>query len=210
VVEQASRRGNQDVDAAAQRIDLRIDAHAAEHHGGAQPQVAAIRLHALMHLRGELARRHDHQRAHRVPRRRGARVRLRRQALQHGQRETGGFPRAGLGGAEQIAPGEHDRNRLRLDRGGLGVALLGNRAEQLGRQAEILERRSDDDSPEIGLGRNKPSYRFRQMALLEKFGELGKEPRRGCTQTGCRGTETLGRTIQEFRASDRNNIFRTA
>jgi hypothetical protein len=44
-----------------------------------------------------------------------------------------------LGGAEQIAACENDGDGLRLDGGGFGVALLGNRAEQLGREAEILE-----------------------------------------------------------------------
>ena len=59
--------------------------------------------------------------------------------LQHGQREAGGLAGAGLGGAEQIAAREHHGNGLRLDGGGFGIALLGNSAEQLGRQAEILE-----------------------------------------------------------------------
>jgi len=37
---------------------------------------------------------------------------------------------------KQIVPGEHDRDRLRLDRGGLGVALLADSAQQLGLQAK--------------------------------------------------------------------------
>jgi len=59
--------------------------------------------------------------------------------LQHRQREACRLAGAGLCGAEQIATREYDRDCLRLDGGGLGIALLGDSAEQLGRQAEILE-----------------------------------------------------------------------
>jgi len=44
-----------------------------------------------------------------------------------------------LRGAEQVATCEYDGDGLRLDGGGLGVALLGDGAEQLGQEAEILE-----------------------------------------------------------------------
>jgi hypothetical protein len=44
-----------------------------------------------------------------------------------------------LRGAEQVAACEYDGDGLRLDRGGYGVALLGDSLEQLGREAEILE-----------------------------------------------------------------------
>jgi len=63
--------------------------------------------------------------------------------LQHRQREPGGLAGAGLRRREQVPARENDRNALRLDGGGLGVALLGDRAEQLGREAEILKRRFD-------------------------------------------------------------------
>jgi hypothetical protein len=66
-----------------------------------------------------------------------------REQLQHRQREAGGLAGAGLRGAEQIAPGEDYGNGLRLDGGGFGITLLGDGAEQLGREAEILERRFD-------------------------------------------------------------------
>jgi hypothetical protein len=59
--------------------------------------------------------------------------------LQHRQREPGGLAGAGLRGAEQVAACEYDGDGLRLDGGGYGVALLGDAAEQLGREAEILE-----------------------------------------------------------------------
>jgi len=59
--------------------------------------------------------------------------------LQHRQREPGGLAGAGLRGAEQVAACENYGDGLRLDGGGYGVALLGNAAEQLGGEAEILE-----------------------------------------------------------------------
>jgi hypothetical protein len=67
-----------------------------------------------------------------------------REQLQHGQREPGGLAGAGLRGGEKIAARENDRDGLRLDGGGLGVALLGNSLKQLGRKTEILERRIDE------------------------------------------------------------------
>jgi len=74
-----------------------------------------------------------------VARRRLAGAGVSREALQHRQREAGGLAGARLRGGEKIAPRENDGNRLRLDGRGLGVALLGDSAEQLGRKAEILE-----------------------------------------------------------------------
>jgi hypothetical protein len=56
--------------------------------------------------------------------------------LQDRQHETGGLAGAGLRGAEKVAAGENDGDGLRLDRGGNGVTLLTDSAEQLGRQAK--------------------------------------------------------------------------
>jgi hypothetical protein len=61
-------------------------------------------------------------------------VGLRREALQQRQREPGGLAGAGLGGAQQVAAGEDDGNRLLLDGGGNGVALVGDCARELGRE----------------------------------------------------------------------------
>jgi hypothetical protein len=62
-----------------------------------------------------------------------------RETLQHRQGEPRRLAGAGLRGGEKIAAGENDRDGLRLNRGGLGVALLGDGLEQLGRKPEILE-----------------------------------------------------------------------
>ncbi len=66
MIEQSPGCGDEDVDAAAQLRDLRVDAHAAEDHGGFQRQILTIGLHAFGDLRGEFARRREDQRAHRA------------------------------------------------------------------------------------------------------------------------------------------------
>jgi hypothetical protein len=67
------------------------------------------------------------------------------QPLQQRQRESGGLAGAGLRGADQVAAGKDYGNGLRLDRGGLGVALLGDRARERVQQTERRERRFDEN-----------------------------------------------------------------
>jgi hypothetical protein len=68
-----------------------------------------------------------------------ARIGFRGEELQHRQREAGGLAGAGLRRTKQIFACEYYGDGLRLDGGGLGVALLGDCAEQLGQKPEILE-----------------------------------------------------------------------
>jgi len=56
--------------------------------------------------------------------------------LQNRQREAGCFAGAGLGANECVFAVKDDRDGLCLDRGGLGVAGIGNSAYELGTQAE--------------------------------------------------------------------------
>jgi hypothetical protein len=58
------------------------------------------------------------------------------QDLEEGKGESRGLAGAGLGSAQQVFTSEDDGDGLRLDRGGCGVALLGDSAEQLGLEAE--------------------------------------------------------------------------
>ena len=133
-VEQPAGRRHQDVAAAAQGGDLRIDAHAAEHLVGAQLHVLAVVARALGHLRGELAGRRQHQRTRRAA---GAVRLIGGEALQNGQHETGGFAGAGLGAGEHIAAGKHGGNRLQLNGGRRVVALIGDSTQQFGQKPEI-------------------------------------------------------------------------
>ncbi len=55
-IEQPSGRGDEDVDAAVQRLNLAVLADAAEDDGVREAQVLAVMVEALADLRGELAR----------------------------------------------------------------------------------------------------------------------------------------------------------
>ena len=63
VVEQPARRGDQHVDAARQRLDLRPMADAAEHDRDGEAEMPAVGAEALGDLAGELAGRGEHQHA---------------------------------------------------------------------------------------------------------------------------------------------------
>ena len=78
------------------------------------------------------------------------------QPVKNRQREARGLAGTGLGGAQQVFAGEDDGDGLRLDGGGNGVTLLGDSAEQLGRQAEFCKS-ANDYLLMIGPGRTQPS-----------------------------------------------------
>ena len=129
VVQQAARRGDEHVDAVFELLDLRVDADAAEDHGGVQLGVFAVGAHAFLDLRGEFARRCQDQGADRARGRvagDGRAIRVSRQAVQQGQGEAGRLAGTGLCAGQQIAASQHGGNRLRLDRGRHGVAVFGN------------------------------------------------------------------------------------
>ena len=68
VIEQPARRRDDDVHAATQLRCLRIESDAAENDRAPELQKPAVVAHALVALRGELARRHDHESADRTRR----------------------------------------------------------------------------------------------------------------------------------------------
>jgi hypothetical protein len=59
-----------------------------------------------------------------------------REALQQWKREAGGLAGAGLRGAQEVFTRKDDRDGLDLDGGGRGIAFVGYRSRELGRQAE--------------------------------------------------------------------------
>ena len=137
VVEQAARRGDDDVHALAQRVDLRPRADAAEDQDGALVQVAAEVLERLAHLGGEFAGRHQHQQARCA---RTARVRLiLGEALQQRQCKRRRLAGAGLGGGEQVATVVHGGNGALLDGRRGDVAQFLDGAQEVGRQAELIK-----------------------------------------------------------------------
>ena len=68
VIEQPARRGDDDVDAAAERVLLRPHADAAEHRRAGDRRVHGEGVEVLEDLRRQLARRREHERARRPPR----------------------------------------------------------------------------------------------------------------------------------------------
>ena len=135
-VEQPPGRRDEDLDAAAQGLDLGVHRDAAVDDGRAQRDGPAVGPDALVDLHRELARRHEDEHADRVAGRREARVGLAAQAIEDGQDEGGGLAGAGLGGGEHVAALEDERDGGRLDGGRGLVSLLGDHAHEVGRQAE--------------------------------------------------------------------------
>ena len=146
-VEEPAGRRDEDLGAAADAVDLRGIADAAVDHDRADRAGLAVDADALLDLERELASRHDDERPHRQPldalRTRADRVPRRRavllEELEDRQHECRGLAGAGLGAGAEVAPGEDERNGLRLDRGGFDIALVGDGTEQLGIEPEFGE-----------------------------------------------------------------------
>ena len=64
---------------------------------------------------------------------------MRHQTLQNRQHESSGLAGAGLRTGEQVASGEDRGDRLGLDRRRHGIAVFGDRANELSGQAEFCE-----------------------------------------------------------------------
>ncbi len=138
-IEQAARCRDKDIDAALQFDHLRVDADAAEHDCRRPLRIFTVDAHALFDLRGELARRRQDQHAHGFAPARGRRPRAGRQELQDRQYETSGLAGTGLRAGQKIAACKHGGDRLNLDGCGNGIAVFGDRAYEVGGQAEIFK-----------------------------------------------------------------------
>ena len=151
VVEEPARRRDDDLGTGAQGPDLGVEADAAVDRGRAEPVAGAVGPDALLDLERELAGRHDDKDTDGTapvhggspPVRGGslpvARRRCRPEQLDDREDERGGLAGPGLGAREHVATGEDERDRGRLDGRGLGVALVRDGAEELGRQPELIE-----------------------------------------------------------------------
>ena len=137
MVEQAARSCDDDVDAAAQRVDLRARADAAEDQRRLLAQVGTEIDDRLLDLRGEFAGGNQHERTRRA---RTTRVRLVFvQLLQQRQREGSRLAGARLGSGEQVTTFEHRGDAARLDGGGLRVTHFLDRTHEFGLEAEVFE-----------------------------------------------------------------------
>ena len=136
-VEQTAWRGDQDVDAARQGLDLAAIAQATDDGAEAQPEATAVGVEAARDLDRKLAGRRQHEATRVLGLRALAEA---REVLQHGQREGRGLAGAGLGNAQHVATLQERRNGARLD--GRGHDVLGGfegTQQRLG-QAEIRKR----------------------------------------------------------------------
>ncbi len=136
MIEQASRSRDQHVEGLCQAGDLRLHADAAEYHCRFHRGVFAIDTHALLDLGREFAGRSEYQHAYLAPLPGGVGGNFLAQLVQDWQYETGGLASAGLRAGEQIATLEHRGYRGELDRGGLGIAVFGDGAHDIGGEAE--------------------------------------------------------------------------
>ena len=130
-IQQATRAGDQDIQAGGDGFHLRVGADAAEDTGGFQRQFGGVGADAVVHLGGQFAGRGQDQNAHLLGL--GAvavGLAVGEQAFDDRQGKAGGFAGAGLGGNHQVAAFENRRNRLLLYRRGCGVTSGRHRAYQ--------------------------------------------------------------------------------
>ena len=133
MIEQTSGRGGEVLDAGEQLLGLGLDRHAAVDDRRPKGLVAAVAAGHLVDLDGQLASRGEDERADRMAGWREARVGLGGEALEDRQDEGRRLARAGLGGGEDVATGEDDRDGLLLDGGGFRIALVRDGAKEVGR-----------------------------------------------------------------------------
>ena len=140
MVEQAAGRRDQHVDAAGELGVLIVERDAADDQRDVELVVDAVSGKAFLHLRRELARRLEDERARHA----GAGAAL----LQHGQHrqhEGRRLAGAGLRDAEHVAPGEHVGDGLILDGGGGFVTGRRDGGENFFGQAEMGKRHKPSD-----------------------------------------------------------------
>ena len=131
----SSRRPGVAISTSTPRVSLAVlivERNAADDQRDVELVVGAVFVEAVLDLRGEFARRLEDERARHA--------RPRAAVFEHGehrQHEGGGLAGAGLRDAEHVAPREHVRDGLLLDRGGGGVAGRFDGGENFVGQAEI-------------------------------------------------------------------------
>ena len=148
MVEKAAGRGDNDLRAVAQGADLWLKADTAVDRRRANGPFGAVSADAFLDLQRELASRREHEAADRQTRRPSPTLAAWQIAhrgpagvekLENREHEGGRLARTGLGAGQQVAAGEHDRDRLRLNRRRLGVVLSGHGTQEIGRQPELVE-----------------------------------------------------------------------
>ncbi len=137
VVAEAAGGGNEDVDAAAQLVDLLGERGAADGGAHVESERTGVRGERIDDLECEFAGRHENQRARTLGRRA---VLVASQACQHGQTERERLTRTGLRATEDVLAGDGIRDGHRLDRGRHRDRVAGQRGDDGFGQADLGER----------------------------------------------------------------------
>ena len=136
-IEQAAGGRDQHVDAVRERAHLLVDRHAADgERDGERADVAAVGAEAVGDLRGQFARRREHQHAAGFlvgPQPLGGEV------IEDRQREGGRLAGAGLRDADDVAALHGEGNGLGLDRGGSEIFFFRESADDRLYEAEIVK-----------------------------------------------------------------------
>ena len=166
VVEQAAGRGDEHVDAAAERLLLRPVADAAEDGGAGEARVAPELLAVLVDLRRQLARGGEDEDA------RGP-ARPPEQPVEDRQQERGRLAAAGHGAREHVAARENRRDGVPLDRGGRVEPEGGDAAQEVRVKLKRVERHGDGEFLQGIPGPGQSSAMFASRPTVRKR-------RRGC------------------------------
>src|SRR5688572_18060729 len=155
MVDQATRRRDDDVHAGAKRAFLWLETDAAVNRRDDERRVLRVLLEAAFDLLAQLPGRCQHERAQPV--------RSGEQSIGDRQRESGRLPRSSLREADDVPPTENEGDSLPLDGCRLGVAGVGDRLYQVGRQPQKVEgsarrRRTGIGSVRFGLGKRYDGF----------------------------------------------------
>ena len=134
-IHQSAGRGDDDVQAAMQGLDLVVLVDAAKDCGQAKMQGFSVGGKAFGDLGGKFARGAEDEAARALAGGAGGGC----QAMEYRRGEGGGFAGAGLGAAENVLTGQHMGNGLGLDGRGGGVTLGANSLENRSGKMEIRE-----------------------------------------------------------------------
>jgi hypothetical protein len=149
VVDQAARRCDDDVHAAAQLLLLRVERHPAEHRRDGDRRMSGVFAKALVHLHAQLARRRQDERS-RAPR-------SVHQPVDDRQCERRSLARAGLSQADEVASATRQGDRVALDRRRRRVSGVAD-----GREDALVETQRLETDGLVGAA----GGRFRRVVLL--------------------------------------------
>ena len=152
-IQQAARRGHQNVHAALDLGDLGVHADPAKDHGGVQLEVLAVGADGFLHLRGEFAGGRKHQRTGRATAKFALAGRACAEFVQQRQGEGRGLAGARLGAGQQVMALQHGRDGLCLDGRGDFITLLVHGFQDGRSQVQIVK--VHDVVPVRGTG-NRP------------------------------------------------------